>query len=159
MAVDARQLIGEFRGVAEAAGLGGKGIVHELQVAPHQPHKLPAGKGAVYVFSLSAGWGEQCAAGPGCVLKVGKVGPKSNARFESQHYNADSAPSTLAARLLQHPEVWEPLGLSAPNKASINTWLRARVDRDNFYVAGEDGGLRSLFESFLIARLKPVFEG
>ena len=159
MAVDGRELIAAFRTVAEAAGLGGKGIMHEQQLAPHQPHKLPAGKGAVYVFSLSKAWGEQCGACPGCVLKVGKVGPNSNARFESQHYNAGSAPSTLAARLLQHPEVWQALGLSDPTRRSINTWLRARIDRNNFYVAGEEDGLRSLFESFLIARLQPVFEG
>lgn len=133
--------------------------MHEQQLAPHQPHKLPAGKGAVYVFSLSKAWGEQCGAGPGCVLKVGKVGPNSNARFESQHYNAGSAPSTLAARLLQHPEAWEPPALSNPTKVSINTWLKARTDRDNFYIAGEETKLRSLFETFLHARLKPLFEG
>jgi hypothetical protein len=113
----------------------------------------------VYVFSLCDCWGSQCSAGPGFVLKVGKVGPKSNARFESQHYNADSAPSTLAARLLEHPEVWASLGLKEPNKVSINTWLRSRVDRDNFYFPGEEAALRGLFESFLHSRLDPLFEG
>ena len=91
------------------------------------------------------------------MLKVGKAGPKSNA-FQSQHYNAGSAPSTLASRILENPEVWQRLGLSSPNAVSISTWLRARVDRDNFFTAGDETGLRSLFEAFLHARLDPLFE-
>ena len=58
MAIDASRLLGDFRGVAEAAGLGARGIVHEQQLAPHQPHKLPAGKGAVYVFSVCDSLGQ-----------------------------------------------------------------------------------------------------
>ena len=162
MAIEARKLMDEFRSEAESFGVVDairRGIVHEQQLAPHEPHKLPPGRGAVYVFSLSEGWGSQCEAGPGFVLKVGKAGPNSNARFSSQHYNAGSAPSTLAERLLQHPEVWEPLGLSNPTKVSINSWLRARTDRDNFFIAGEDKQLLGAFETFLLIRLRPLFEG
>jgi len=36
-------------------------------------------------------------------LKVGKVGPNSNARYTSQHYLVGSAPSTLAASLVASP--------------------------------------------------------
>jgi hypothetical protein len=159
MAVDARQLLSELREFADPAILGNRGIVHEQQLAPHQPHKLPPGQGAVYIFSISDGWGAQCPAGPGFVLKVGIAGPKSNARFEYQHYNAGSAPSTLAESLLQHPQVWDLLGPSNPNKVSINTWLRARVERDNFYTAGEDEALRRHLDFFLQVQLRPLFEG
>jgi hypothetical protein len=56
---------------------------------PHQPKTLPVRMMGVYMF-----WYE------GEFMKIGKVGPNSNARFLSQHYNPRSAPSTLAASIL-----------------------------------------------------------
>src|SRR5438270_1170482 len=57
--------------------------------APHRrPSSLPRGEQAVYVFML----GEVC-------LKIGKAGPKTQARFTSQHYG-QSAPSTLSKSIL-----------------------------------------------------------
>jgi len=55
---------------------------------------------AVYVFSK----------GPD-VLKVGKVGAKSQARYTSQHYNPGSAMSTLAASILADLERLELAGV------------------------------------------------
>jgi hypothetical protein len=53
----------------------------------------------------------------------------------------------IAERVLFDAPVVFPHNPSSPEVAA------------NFYVAGEEDGLRSLFESFLIARLQPVFEG
>lgn len=56
---------------------------------PHKPKSLPIGKMGVYIFIQDNRF-----------LKIGKVGPKSSARFMSQHYNPKSAQSTLAASIL-----------------------------------------------------------
>ncbi len=71
----------------------------ELLPAPHKaPTMLPAGKMAVYAFFVD-----------GVALKVGKVGPNSQARYTSQHYNMGSALSTLAASISKRPSA---LGLA-----------------------------------------------
>ena len=57
---------------------------------PHKPTSLPKGKMGIYMFLYDNKF-----------LKIGKAGPKSNARFYSQHYNPKSARSTLAASILQ----------------------------------------------------------
>src|SRR5438132_1513548 len=64
-------LVGEFASALDDPALA---IRHEGQPAPHQPHGLPMGFGAVYVFSLSSRYGAGCPAGPNRVLKVGRVG-------------------------------------------------------------------------------------
>ena len=52
----------------------------ELLPVPHQrPKKLPKGSQAVYAFLL----GTHC-------LKVGKAGPKTQARFTSHHYGENA---------------------------------------------------------------------
>jgi hypothetical protein len=91
--IDAERLIIDFVCVASLAGvgIGQKEIKIEGLSAPHNPpSKLPEEMMAVYVFY----WGNQC-------LKVGKAGPKSKARYTSQHYGLN-APSTLAKSLLKH---------------------------------------------------------
>lgn len=82
--------IDDFRTVARLAGveLSNDSISVEYLSAPHlPPTKLPLVKMAVYVFSK----------GPE-VLKVGKVGAKSQARYTSQHYNPGSARRTIFGR-------------------------------------------------------------
>ena len=74
-----------------------------LLSALHRQAGLRPGFGAVYAFALSAR--TTSAAGAGMVLKVGKVGPNSDARCRSQHY-ATSGRSTLAKSPLAHPIVW-----------------------------------------------------
>ena len=91
--MDTQALIQDFLRVAALAGarLAESEIEVETLKAPHRPpSRLPAGKMAVYVFSCGD-----------TVLKVGKAGPNSGARYTSQHYNAASARSTLAASLLK----------------------------------------------------------
>jgi hypothetical protein len=89
---DPEAAIEDFSVVAELAGilLSPHDIEIEKLPAPHKPpSRLPPGKMAVYVFHS----GTTC-------LKVGKAGPKSQARYTSQHYNPKSAMSTLAASML-----------------------------------------------------------
>lgn len=149
MAWSPESALDDFRTVANLAGadLGGGAISIETLPAPHVPPvRLPLGKMAVYVFSK----------GPE-VLKVGKVGSKSQARYTSQHYNPGSAMSTLAASILADQGL---LGVGDVNEADIGLWIRKHIDRVNFLV-DECLGIRvlTLLESFLQCRLKPRYEG
>ena len=51
------------------------------------------------------------------------------------------------------------LGIAALNGASVGTWLRQHTDRDHFFFPAEDSKDWSRFETFLIGRLEPLFEG
>jgi hypothetical protein len=108
MLLDPDALVRDFVALATPSGWvqAMDALTHERQLAPHQPHGLPGGRCAVYVFSLSSTYGELCPAGPHRVLKIGKAGPRSSARFQSQHYGSRRAPSTLAGKLVTTPEVW-----------------------------------------------------
>ena len=139
----------DFITIARLAGveLPAGALTVESLPAPHAPPtRLPAGKMAVYVFAR----GED-------VLKVGKVGAKSQARYTSQHYNPGSAMSTLAASILadggRH-------GLTESDTARVGQWIRESVDRVNFLL-DERLGMRvlTLLEAFLQCRLNPRYEG
>src|SRR5206468_9608031 len=62
MIQDPAGLTDEFVSAVSMAGLNPprSRIEHERQPATHRPHALPAGKCAVYVFSLSERYGRQC---------------------------------------------------------------------------------------------------
>jgi hypothetical protein len=147
-------LLHDFVEVAALSGfeIQPTAVLHEVLPAPHQPPSLPKGKQAVYVFSL-AGHGAP-------VLKVGKVGPRSNARFMSQHYNPNSSQSNLAKSLLKHPETWQRLGITTLDENSVGDWLKTHTARDHFYLdAKQSNFLLNLLEAFLHGRLRPLFEG
>jgi hypothetical protein len=145
----AKALLEDFRKVATLAdvALSRESISFQIMRAPHlPPSSLPIGKMAVYAFV----WNERC-------LKVGKVGPKSQARFTSQHYISASSNSNLAKSLVGHHE---KLGLSGITDANVGNWIKANVERVNFLINAECGILvLTLLESFLQCRLNPVFEG
>jgi hypothetical protein len=128
-------------------GLTRDNLTVELLPAPHKaPTILPAGMMAVYAFFLD-----------GVTLKVGKVGPNSQARYTSQHYNAGSAPSTLAASIMKRPSL---LILEAVDSTALGALIKARTDRVNILLPASFGdGPLSLLEAFLHCRWKPVFEG
>lgn len=79
MLANAAELIRDFAKVCALAGMtvSEAEIRHEVIKPPHSRLALPPNVSAVYVFSL--------ASKPEIVLKVGKAGPKSAARFVSQH--------------------------------------------------------------------------
>lgn len=137
-----------FLAVAKLAGveLQPGALSVEKLPAPHfPPTKLPSGRMAVYVF----------ARGPE-VLKVGKVGAKSQARYASQHCNSGSALSTLAASILAEGERC----LTEADFPCVGQWIRQNVDRVNFLM-DEKLGMRllTLLEAFLQCRLNPRYEG
>lgn len=143
------QTLADFATVARLAGvsLATDDIRIEALPAPHEPPKrLPAGKMAVYVFT----YGDD-------VLKVGKAGPKSQARYTSQHYNPGSARSTLAASIIADAE---RIGLSEADRAKIWNWIQTHVDRVNILLPAELGvPVLTLLESFLQCCLRPRYEG
>ena len=147
--MDTQALIQDFLRVAALAGarLNESEIEVETLKAPHRPpSRIPAGKMAVYVFS----YGDT-------VLKVGKVGPNSGARYTSQHYNAASAPSTLAASLLKGGD---QIGVSGLTVETAGDWIKNNTHRTNFLMRTECGvPVLTLLEAFLQCKLTPRFEG
>ena len=143
------QVLADFATVAQLAGvtLAADDLRVEALPAPHAPPtRLPAGYMAVYVFTHD-----------GDVLKVGKVGPKSQARYTSQHYNAGSAPRTLAASMIGDAD---RLGLGDAERAELGNWIRMNVDRVNILLRADLGvPVLTLLESFLQCRLRPRYEG
>jgi hypothetical protein len=118
----------------------------EIVPKPHKPSGLPIGKMAVYCFLLN-----------NQALKIGIAGPKSGARYRSQHYNPNSAQSTLAGSILKHPT---KLGIVAVTAISVGDWIKAHTDRINFLLPASYGkSVLSQLESFLHGRWKPTFEG
>ncbi|MBI3694505.1 MAG: hypothetical protein HY238_06660 [Acidobacteria bacterium] len=128
----------------------------ELLPSPHRrPSRLPAGVQAVYAFML----GEHC-------LKVGKAGPKTQARFTSQHYDK-SAPSTLAKSILNdRSRVAALLGSDCRAEVdrltdnSVGAWIEANTSRVHVVIPAVAGDLvLGLVESFVQCRFRPIFEG
>jgi hypothetical protein len=159
--IEGRRLLDEFRGAAELVGLldPAVALAHEHLGAPHRPpSKLPPASTAVYVFSLSSAYGATCAAGPDRVLKVGKVGANSAARFCSQHYLPGSAGSNLAKSLLNERVLWPYLGIEQLDVGGVKAWMCEHLDRDHIFVAGRPGLEREI-ERYFRGRLGPVFEG
>jgi hypothetical protein len=157
MLVNATELVNEFiSDLKVQLGLSAdrSGISHDGWAAPHTPKDLVSGCGAVYVFSISSA--SQSRAGAGRVLKVGKAGCNSNARFRYQHYAAGSALSTLAGAIANNPLLWGYIGYSSAD-ADVGAWIKRNTDRDNSYF--RDPSLIGLFEVYAKARLGPAFEG
>jgi hypothetical protein len=118
----------------------------EYLPAPHKPPGLPGGKMAVYAFWGDGGW-----------LKIGKVGPNSDARYRSQHYAPERARSSLAQSLLNDVDCSARCLIDA---ASCTEWIKANTHRCNILLpATEPKSLLSLLEAFLHHRLKPRYEG
>jgi hypothetical protein len=135
--------------VVELAGvnLHRNTLSFETLPAPHKPpSSLPKGKMAVYVFF----WKGEC-------LKIGKVGPNSQARYISQHYSPSSSKSNLSKSIIA---AREKLGLFGVSESIVGSWIKDNVDRVNFLIDLECGiPVLTLLESFLQCRLRPRFEG
>jgi hypothetical protein len=153
------ELISGFQSAVARCGIRVPPLSHESQLSPHKPHPLPADNCAVYVFSLSEKHGATCPAGSHRVLKVGKAGPNSNARFQSQHYNLNSSRSNLAASLADARFLWDYLGIHALNPPDPGQCVRDRTDRDNFYLPAPEKDLLDELERYIRGILGPVFEG
>ena len=154
MITNPEQLITDFIEIARISGIeiSKTDIEHEVLTTPHRSKSLPIGKQAVYIFSIGSD--------RPVFLKVGKVGPNSNARFNSQHYHPGRSMSNLANSLLNAREQWESFGISELDSESVGPWLKEHTDIDHFYLADSLGKYPlSLLEIFIQCRLKPMFEG
>ena len=144
---DPQELVKDFQTVAELAHtpIHEGAIQIEVLRKPHAPPRLRKGTMGVYVFSDRDR-----------VLKVGKAGANSGARFSSQHYTG-SAPSTLRGSLLADPTMVTRHGLDAP---TVSDWIRDNTDRVNFILDAKAGPfVLALLETFVQCRLRPVYEG
>lgn len=141
--------LADFRKVAALADttFSVDSIILEITRSPHQPPKgLPAGKMAVYAFFLN-----------GRTPKIEKAGPRSNARYSSQHYNTKSAVSNLARSTLANTV---KVGAIGADGSGISDWIKGHTDRVKLLTLPSFGDpMLSLLESFLHVRLKPMFEG
>lgn len=141
-------LIASFYKVTELAGsqLENNAIEIRYWGMPHTVVPLEKNKMAVYVFVRNG----EC-------LKVGKVGPNSQARYVSHHYNPSSSKSNLAKSLLENSNLPEFKGFSEENSAE---WIKENVERINF-VLHKDAGIPilNLLEAFLQCSFEPRFEG
>lgn len=149
MTLDIESLIKDYLRVAEIAGINlpNDFISVESLPAPHTPpSSLPKGKMAVYIFF----WKGQC-------LKVGKVGPNSQARYTSQHYSRSSSKSNLARSIMSEGTT---LGMPGVSESNVGAWIKSNIDRINLLLNARYGiATLSLLEAFLHSRLKPRFEG
>ena len=111
--------------------------------APHSPSKLPKGRMAVYIFIYESE-----------ILKIGLVGPKSNARYSSQHYNPNSSQSNLAKSILKDSKFADNI-----NEDNINSWMKTNLTRVNILIS-EDKGMPMLrfLEAFLHLIFNPRYE-
>lgn len=146
---DPEKLRDDFLIVAKLGGIEiqPSDIGIETLTMPHKPpSNLPKRKMAVYVFFNKE-----------CVLKVGKAGSRSQARYTSQHYNPGSAPSTLAASILKDENSVQKYGL---NEENISNWIKESTDRVNFLLDADIGKwVLNLLEAFVQCRLQPRYEG
>lgn len=112
---------------------------------PHCTKPLPKGKMGIYCFYYN-----------GKFLKIGKVGPKSNARFLSQHYNPNSSKSNLASSILNDSKI-NYLNL---NEKNISDWIKNNCQRIDILL-DESLGIFSLelIEAILHYKYQPVYEG
>ena len=112
---------------------------------PHQPKPLGPGEMGVYTFFYR-----------GQFLKIGKAGPRSNARFYSQHYNPGSAASTLAQSLLYDPDMADQ-NLTEQN---VGDWIRRNTRRVDILLDEKLGIFAlELVEAALHYRYEPRYEG
>ena len=123
------------------------GYFLEFCPAPHRPpSRLPVGMMAVYGFWWNGEW-----------LKIGKAGPNTNARYTSQHYNPNSAKSTLAGSLVRDRRM---VGIPDFDGSSPGDWIKSATSRVNILVPTDSGGeLLSRLEAFLHERFQPRYEG
>ncbi len=149
MKPDAKMIRDRLKSLADLVGLeiACEEIVIKIDDHRHTPpSSLPTGKIAVYLFFFD-----------GKCLKVGKVGPKSAARYTRQHYVSQSSKSNLAKSILRFPD---KIPIPPVKPECIEEWIKDHIDRINILFPEEWGiPFLTLVEAFLQFWLKPVYEG
>lgn len=89
-------------------------------------------------------------------MKIGKAGPKSNARYTSQHYSPGSSRSNFALSLEKDSPTSEILDFGSD---SAGDWIRSNTNRVSILLDAKHGILLlSFLEAFLHLRFRPEFE-
>lgn len=112
---------------------------------PHRPKNLDNGKMGIYTFIYN-----------GKFLKIGKAGPKSNARFLSQHYNPKSAKSTLASSLLKDKN----MQFECITEYDVGEWIKNNCRRIDILLDSNLGIFTlELIEAIFHYKYEPIYEG
>ncbi len=159
LSLDPNEMVETFIEIARLVSVqfGNHEVQQELLPAPHRrPTALPSGTQVVYAFLF----GNVC-------LKVGKAGPKTKARFTSQHYSVNGAPSTLAKSIINDKSILFAAlptsyrsNVEAVNEATVGSWIESNATRFHVFIPSAAGQFPlSLLEGFVQCRLEPIFEG
>lgn len=90
------------------------------------------------------------------ILKVGKVGTKSKARFKGHHYNPKSSDSNLAKSILQDENMMK-YGINVDN---VGEWIKTNTRRIDIILDVELGiFVLELIEAVLHYKYEPIYEG
>jgi len=112
---------------------------------PHKTESLPKGKMAIYIFIYN----DIC-------LKVGKVGPNSNPRYNSQHYNPKSSKSNLAKSILAD-DYFKTFDITEKN---VGEWIKKNTRRINILLDENLGYfILNYIEAYFQLTYKPKYEG
>ena len=123
----------------------------------HIPTALKNDEKGVYVFL----YGSHC-------FKVGKAGPKSQARWNSHHYNLDKkTPSTFPKSIQKDVERFKRFfpvekheEIDGLNPNNIKEWIRCNISRIEFKISSSESDYALNFlESLIQFRLMPEYEG
>lgn len=144
--MEIKQIVQNFTTVCELANVNLKGEIRIEELPAGEIHegaklKLPKDEIAIYIFKNLT---------DSKPLKVGKVGPKSHARFTLQHYHENSSKSNLAKSLKAKFNI----------ENDTSNWIKQNTTRINLYLKLENGiFILNLLEAFVQCVLKPEFEG
>lgn len=136
--------------IREVSSVLGKSIDNEKyeiidRGTPHKPKALPRGMMGVYTFFYE-----------GKFMKIGKAGPKSSARFLSQHYSPKSANSTLAKSILTDKRMQDK-GITERN---VGDWIKNNCRRVDILLNLDLGIFTlELIEAALHYKYEPIYEG
>jgi len=90
------------------------------------------------------------------LIKIGKAGSNSGARFLSQHYNPKSANSTLAASLLKDSD----MSVFGIDEANVKDWIKCNCKRIDIVMDSSLGVFAlGLVEAVLHYYYEPKYEG
>ena len=120
----------------------------------YQKNGISSLSGAVYIFYLS----ERCdlTKEKSRFFKIGRVGPKSTARFDGHHYNPKSSGSNLAKSILQSKKEYN---LNV-NKRSVKSFIENNFIRLNIlFLDAAPEFSNELVEAILHYKYNPLFEG
>ena len=123
----------------------------------HRPSSLSSNQKGIYVF-LNANF----------CFKVGKAGSKSQARWNSHHYNLDgTTPSTFPKSIIKDLKRFKHFfpnhkhnEIESLNAENMREWIQNNVSRMEFIISvNETDFALNFLEALIQFRLKPEYEG